>query len=94
MEAAGHIRKLERQVTYQLVRTEVPKFRMDYRCDFQYEERMVGTNQIGKYVTWRFVVEDYKGKDKRKNGTGYLTPEYKQKRRLFFEKYGIVIRET
>lgn len=93
----GRIRNLHRQVKYVLIPkqteeysvqlksknktlTKVVERECSYYADFVYEKRLPNG-------TWETVVEDTKSPATR-------TPEYKIKRKLMLERYGIKIREV
>ena len=79
-ERAGHVARLQLQVTIPLVVNGVPIFPQGYRADFVYLEL-----QQDQWQTWKFIIEDCKG---------VRTDTYKIKRQLVLAIWGIEIRET
>lgn len=87
LEKSEQIRMLERQVPYVLVDMDdgLTKYKLTYKADYTYYERLVETINGQAMVVWRSVVEDFKG---------WETPLYKKKRKLMLDKFGIRIREA
>ena len=77
LEKLGEIRRLEKQVSFELIPRRGSEPAVTYRADFAYEQR----HQDG---SWAHIVEDVKG---------VRTPVYKLKRRLMLWRHGIIIRE-
>lgn len=91
MERAGQIRDLRRQVKFVLIPTQrepptvgprgglIPGALIERECYYRADFCYY------KEPSGEYVVEDHKG---------YQTPEYKIKRKLLLERYGIRIYET
>ena len=77
LERIGHIRHLEKQVSFELIPPIGSERAVTYRADFAYEQR----RDDG---TWVQIVEDVKG---------VRTAAYKLKRRLMLWRHGITIQE-
>lgn len=79
---AGEIRNLQRQVRFEILPADPPRYKrpLVYVADFVYEERAAGS--------WRRVVEDVKSEATKENKV------YKMKKRLLWQQEGIEIREV
>jgi hypothetical protein len=78
-EKVGDIRNLQRQVDFILVDDKKSGFKLTYRADYMYEER------IGTTESFEVVVSDFKGQ---------ITRIYRKKKKLMLSVYGIKIKEV
>ena len=77
LQQIGHIRRLKKQASFELIPPHGNERAITYRADFTYE----GRDENGNWVQ---VVEDVKG---------VRTAVYKLKRRLMLWRHGISIQE-
>lgn len=76
LERAGKITDLKRQVPFELIPTQRPPGEPTMRCCKYYAD-------FTYYEDGKFIVEDTKGQE---------TEVFKIKRKLMYEKHGIVLR--